>query len=447
MRLKRVSRGIHAAKRTENGYGSSVTVAALPLKAPCDDKEPSFVFRLIRTFMAGSARFPIIVGLMMLQLAGCAILPADGPSSRRAEAVTSAPLGESAIKIVDLSVEVTRQVIAVIRNPSFADDLGDGQIAGTDVGNGDLLSLTIIEAPPAMLFGSQSLSSSAAASLSSTVSPSGARSSEVPEQVVSNNGTIRVPFVGEIRASGRSTAAIASEIERRLRGLAHEPQVFVRTSRNATSNVTIIGEIANSLRMPLTPKGERLLDALAAGGGVRQPVGKMTVQVTRGSVVQAMPLESVIKDPRQNIVLQAGDVVTLLFQPYSFTVLGAARSNQEIAFEGTGLTLIQALGRMGGLDDQRANPKGVFIFRFEDPALFAGEGATPPAATKDGKVPVIYRVNMRDPATLFVAQSFPIKDKDVIYVSNAPLTDFSKFLQAVSQIVYPIATIQNSNLF
>jgi polysaccharide export outer membrane protein len=108
------------------------------------------------------------------------------------------------------------------------------------------------------------------------------------------------------------------------------------------------------------------------------------------------------------------------------------------------VTLSQAFGRMGGLEDQRANPKGFFIFRFENPDVFDDPDKS--KMTPDGKIPVIYRVNLRDPKTLFVAQTFLIEDKDVIYVSNAPLADFSKFLQAVSQIVYPIATIQSSNL-
>jgi polysaccharide export outer membrane protein len=210
--------------------------------------------------------------------------------------------------------------------------------------------------------------------------------------------------------------------------------------------VTVVGDVASNIRLSLSSKGDRLLDAVASAGGSKHPVNKLIVRITRGDVVVAMPLESVIKDPRQNIRLQANDVITLLFQPYSFTVLGATKKNDEMPFEGTGLTLSQALGRMGGLEDQRANAKGVFIFRFEDPSIFANS-VNAVQTTKDGKVPVIYRVNLKDPKTLFVAQSFPIKDQDVIYVSNAPLADFSKFLQAVSQIVYPIATIQNTNIF
>lgn len=346
------------------------------------------------------------------------------------------------VNVVDVTNAIAQRVVSSAVTVAFDRQLGDGIPAGARVGLGDTVEVVIWEAPPAALFGVTARSASSGVD---TNLPT-AQNSSLPAQMVGQDGTIRVPFAGAIDAVNRTPQQIAADIRARLRGKAHDPEVLVRVVSNATSNVTVVGEVTNSRRMPLTAKGERLLDALASAGGVKQPVGKMTIQVTRGDKVAAMPLEGVIKDPRQNIRLQSDDVVTLLFQPYSFTVLGAARANQEIPFEGTGLTLSQALGRMGGLDDQRANPKGVFIFRFEDPQVFEGSGS-PIATTKDGKVPVIYRVNMRDATTLFVAQSFPIKDKDVVYVSNAPLADFGKFLQAVSQIVYPIATIQNTNIF
>lgn len=379
-----------------------------------------------------------------LALSGCAALPQAGPSSRAIGNNAGQELAGGVVKVVEVNDAVARQVIASVQLVSFAEALGDGRPAGTIIGQGDVLDISIWEAPPAALFGAIAPSSPAIAASNLTVAT--ARNSALPEQTVGQEGTIRIPFAGTVNVVGRTPNQVAEDIQARLRNIAHQPQVIVRFAKHATTEVTVVGDVANSIRMPLTAKGERLLDALASAGGVKQPVGKMIVQLTRGTDVDVMPLDVVIKDPRQNIRLQADDVVTLLFQPYSFTVLGAARANQEIPFEGTGLTLSQALGRMGGLDDQRANPKGVFIFRFEDPKAFAGS-TSPVTTTKDGKVPVIYRVNTRDPATLFVAQSFPIKDKDVIYVSNAPLADFSKFLQAVSQIVYPIATIQNTNIF
>lgn len=97
----------------------------------------------------------------------------------------------------------------------------------------------------------------------------------------------------------------------------------MRLLRNATSNVTVVGEVVTSTRMPLTAKGERLLDALAAAGGTRQPVGKMSMQLTRGGQVLSLPLDTIIADPAQNVYLQPGDVVTAIHQPFNLTILGA----------------------------------------------------------------------------------------------------------------------------
>jgi polysaccharide export outer membrane protein len=266
----------------------------------------------------------------------------------------------------------------------------------------------------------------------------------MPEQMVDQNGQIRVPFAGQIMAAGRSPAQIEREIMSRLNGKAHEPQAIVRLVRNTTAAVTVVGDVASSTRVPLTPKGERLLDILSSAGGVKQPVGKTVIQVTRGARVISMPMEAVIKDPMQNVRLQADDVVTALFQPYSFTALGATSNNAEINFEATGLTLAQALGRVGGLRDERANVRGVFVFRMEDvrgvdPALL--EGAQ---TTQDGKVPVIYRLNMSSPISFFVAQGFQMRNKDILYVSNAPAADLQKFVGIVSQMAFSVISIGNA---
>jgi len=201
----------------------------------------------------------------------------------------------------------------------------------------------------------------------------------------------------------------------------------------------VVGDVGSSALVPLTPRGERLLDALAAAGGVRQPVHKTTIQVTRGASVHALPLETIIRDPKQNVPLHPGDVITALFQPLSFTALGATGKNEEINFEAQGITLAQALARIGGLNDARADAQGVFLFRFESPAAQTWP-QQPVLLTPEGKVPVIYRADLKDPRTFFVAQSFPVNHKDVLYVSNASAAELQKFLNLVFSVVYPFAT-------
>lgn len=309
--------------------------------------------------------------------------------------------------------------------------LGGGARFSEQLGVGDTIEVSIWEAPPATLFG-------AAQQGGGTVTAAtNARVTVLPEQVIDGDGTINIPFAGQMRAVGRTPAQLQRDIATRLKNIAHDPQVLVRLSRNVTSYVTVVGDVASSNRMQLSARGERVLDALASAGGVRQPVDKITIQITRGDKVASQPLETIIKDPRQNVSLRAGDVVTALYQPFSFTALGATGKNEEVNFEAQGITLAQALARAGGLQDTRSDAQGVFIFRLEDANALPWPDQ-PVRTTIGGKVPVVYRVNLRDPNSFFVAQSFMIDNKDLLYVSNAPVAELQKFLNVVFSVAYPI---------
>lgn len=367
-------------------------------------------------------------------VSGCGGLGAVGPRTSEIVSSNQRDFAGSRMQVVVLTDEVARRVEASGQNHMLSEAIGDAPPLGSVVGHGDVLDFSVWEAPPAVLFGVSAGGSTTAASVPNSVaSAASGRNASLPEQMVDENGEITVPFVGQVRALGLPVNRVAAYIAERLRGIANQPQVVVRIVRNANANVTVVGDVNSATRFTLTPRGERLLDALAAAGGVRQSVDKITIQVTRGSKTSALPLETIIKDPSQNIRLASNDVVTAFYKPYSFTALGAAGTNSEIGFEGVGLTLAQALGRIGGLRDDRASPKGVFIFRLEDPTAL-GPSVANALTTPDGKIPVIYRADLTNPATFFVAQGFPVRNRDVIYISNAPLSDFQKFVSLVSQL-------------
>ena len=370
------------------------------------------------------------VALSALALAGCAsYFPSIGPTRHGIEhqdANASIP----PVPVIDVNEDVTRRLVARRTRLLFSEVLTARPDQLLPMGKGDFLTVTIWEAAPATLFGSVQLDPRGI--------PAPALATTLPEQPVDGEGCITVPFAGRVPAAGKTLPDISAEIKRRLTGKANQPEVLVLQSRNLSSSVTVVGEVTNSTRVPLTVTHERLLDALAIAAGVRQPVNKTTIQLTRGDTVHSLPLETIIKDPKQNIALQPGDVVTALYQPLSFTALGATGKNEEISFETQGITLAQALARSGGLIDQRSNPKGVFIFRLEP----KGAQATEPTqlSTAEGLVPVIYRVDLRDPRSLFWIQSFPVKDKDVLYVSNAPVWELQKFMNLLFTLAYPVQT-------
>ena len=396
-----------------------------------------------RTGHAIRARRQSIVLMAALLLAGCSSLGTSGPRAARVASADNAEVDSSRIALVDLTDDVARHVIEAQRGDTFLGAFGDAQATEQLIGPGDMIDISIWEAPPATLFGT-ALAGQATLATGSTLSPSTIQNSAIPSQMVTQSGTISIPFVGSLRAAGRTGRQLEQEIMTRLTGKAHLPQAMVRISSNRSSNVTIVGDVANSTIVPLTAKGERLLDVLAAAGGVKQSTAKMTLRLTRGNKAVTQSLEAVLLDPVQNIRLQSGDVITALFQPYTFVSLGAVGTNSEIPFEATGLTLAQALARSGGLQDNRADTRGVFIFRLEQPQVLPEAVVRDRQLTPDGRIPVIYRVNLSDPGSFFIAQGFPIRDKDVLYVSNAPLADLQKFVSIVSSMAFSIIGVTNA---
>ena len=388
--------------------------------------------------MANKQLSGMAVAALAVTLAGCSTLGAAGPTGGNVREANEQSYQGEGIEIVELDGSALSRLEQYGRSSQFAEVFTKAPPSIELIGYGDVIDIAIWEAPPAVLFGATGISSRAAAV------PQVAQQASIPQQMVSDDGTVNVPFVGAVKVVGRKVTEIEREIVRRLSGRAHNPQAIVRLVQNENRAVTVLGEVARSTRMTLTARGERLLDAVATAGGTRGPADRSIVQITRGERVAAMPLQQVVKDPAQNVQLHPDDVVTVLQQPFSFVALGAVRNSTEVPFDGAGVTLAEALGRVGGLNDNRADVKGVFVFRLEDRDAL-GEGLDSDVQTlADGRVPVIYRLDLSDPASLFAMQDFAIQDDDVLYVSTAPGADLQRFVSTISSAAFSVIGITNA---
>jgi polysaccharide export outer membrane protein len=223
--------------------------------------------------------------------------------------------------------------------------------------------------------------------------------------------------------------------------------VIVTVPKSAANAATISGEVVNGARIALSPKGDRLMDMIAAAGGAKAPVYETFVRLSRDGATATIPLERLIADPAENIYAWPGDVLTLVQVPRSFTAFGATGKNAEIDFGAERLTLIQALAKSSGLLDQRADPAGVFLFRIEPGSLVA---ALEPGTQRPGgsaAVPVVFHLDLSDAKSYFLAERFPVADQDILYVANASSNDLQKFFQLLGTLTSPIVTgivLQNS---
>lgn len=377
--------------------------------------------------------FPFLVSVLVVAgLTGCSALPGQGPSA-------SSVVDESSARPSDqhdgyLVTELDPRVSAIVANkgdPSFRGRFGDYRPAPTPViGVGDSVAVTIWEAAAGGLFSTP---------ISATGSP-GSHTAMIPEQIVARDGSITVPYAGRIKVAGLAPPAIEAKIVSALAGKAIEPQALVTVSRNLSNTATVTGEVATGARVPLSPRGDKVLEVIATAGGIRAPVHETFVKLSRDGHTASLPMQILLDHPEENVFVRPGDTLTLVRDPQTFTAFGATGRNSVVTFDARGITLEEAVAKAGGLLDYQSDAAGVFLLRSEPAAIARKLDPNFPVAPGQTTVPVVYRINLKDTNTFFLARKFAIQNKDMIYVANAPLTDIQKFLGLVQTVAAPVST-------
>jgi polysaccharide biosynthesis/export protein len=372
----------------------------------------------------------LLAGAACLTFAGCSTISGAGP--RAVDVVGDA--GTRTAPSYEL-VDIDSHVVETLRHrgpDSFLAHFGDYRPSVEPrIDIGDTVSVTIWEAAAGGLF---------SAPLVADRFTAGSKTATIPDQVVGRDGAITVPYAGRIPVAGRTTRAVQTIVEHALQGKAIQPQVLVNVARSVSNTVTVTGEVANGARVPLSVKGDRVMEVIAAAGGIRAPVNETYVQLSRGDVTERVAMSRVTSDPKENIYMRAGDVLTLIRDPQTFIAYGATGRNAEIPFDAEGINLSQALAKAGGLLETQSDPAGVFVFRYEPEAIARALRPDSPLVQHGYSTPMVYRLNLHEANSLFLAQSFQILNRDLLYVSSAPIADIRKVMEIVGLITGPAYT-------
>jgi polysaccharide export outer membrane protein len=380
--------------------------------------------------MAQYFRSGIFVLAVTVWLAGCG-LPASGPLATDIASDQSAQgvLGGYVLVAVD---ERVASISASQPRESFKRVFTTGRPApDLRIGISDSVVVTIWEAGAGGLF--------SAAPDERTIS-AGSRTATIPEQVVARDGTIEVPYAGRLKVAGMTPAEVEEKIVDALAHKAIQPQVVVTISKNLSNAVSVGGEVTTGARISLTAKGDRILDVIAAAGGIRVPASDAFIQVTRGRRTVSVAYNAILAHPEENIYAMPGDDITVVRDPQTFTAFGGTGRNAQVPFDAAGITLDEAIAKAGGLLDYRADPAGIFLLRFEPTGLAAQLAPSRDLPSQGDLVPVVYQLNLRDANSFFLARSFPMRDKDMLYVANSASDPVQKFLGLVGTITSPVVT-------
>jgi polysaccharide export outer membrane protein len=381
-----------------------------------------------------------VIALVLLS-AGCSIVPATGPQGTD---VVNQSEGGFPTALPYALVRVTPDVVGILGRyaPQLSTAFADrAPPRAFRFGIGDIVSITIFEAAAGGLFTAEN----------------GLHAGNfvtIPNQAVDDHGNIAVPYAGVVRAQGRTPAEIQTDIADALKARALEPQVVVALAQQNTSLVSVLGDVRTAGRFPASPSGERILDVIARAGGPTIQGYDVWVSLERKGHRASVPFGALIYEPANNIYVLPNDVIFLYNQPQTFLAFGAAGSISAATaisvntstiggatggpglyrFDGWRLSLAEAIAKQGGLNDSLAEPKWVFLYRGETREVASRLGID--CSKYVGPIiPVIYNLNLRDPSGYFLAQKFEMRNKDVIYTSNAAAVETTKFLQFLRVIM------------
>lgn len=382
------------------------------------------------------------IGSLALLLSACAgVTPQDTPNSQSVQANAQlSALSDERVNyaLVSLTPELLRSTNgATASSLGSMSSLGGGKRGGdVTIGIGDIVTVTVFEAASGGLFIPREAGSRAGNFV------------DIPRQQVDQSGSIVVPYAGTIRVSGLTAREVASVIRERIKDRAIDPQAVVSVVEQRGNQISVLGDVSAPLRFAVDPGGIRLLGAIARAGGARSPSYETVVTVKRGSRLVREMLSDIIKRPADDIFMAPGDVIYLSKEPRYFLVFGSTPSpgsiggsnNRRFSFDNDRMMLAEALAKAGGLDGSRANSKAVYVLRAESRRMLE-RGGVDMSSLIGETIPTVYSLDFSKPDGLFLANSFQLRDKDVIFVSEAPSIEVIKLLNVVSPITSSAANI------
>jgi polysaccharide export outer membrane protein len=352
---------------------------------------------IIRTWLHAVGR-PIAVAFgLVVSVAGCQAINGDGPWMNGAKSTSTEALPFDVIDLTPATVVAYRPQ-ETIDQPSEGGSSAQPRVA---VAPGDVLKIRIFEPYEGSIF--------------PTIQKPGA---DLGTQRVNDAGAVEVPYVGKMSVAGLDLGQIEHKIVDALGTQAQNPQVIVEMVADRSNTVAVSGEVKDAGRISLLEGTRSVVGAINRVGGVVGAANQLEVVVRRhGDVILDKQYSDLLAGA--DIPIEKGDEIVVRGNSQVFTVLGAVARAGNVALTKPDMTLLEALGEVHGLSDERANKTGVYLFRMGDIQDNPGTRAR------------VFRLDLMQPVSIFVAQQFGIQAKDVIYVTNAPLYEYNKILTAI----------------
>jgi polysaccharide export outer membrane protein len=241
--------------------------------------------------------------------------------------------------------------------------------------------------------------------------------SGAPGFIVDQAGYIFYPYAGRIKVGGLTETQAAELLVQKIRHVIKAPQVTVRIASFRSRRAYIEGEVRNPGTQIFTDVPMTLSEAINRAGGIAATGDRSFVTLTRSNVttpIDLMRLQELGVNPNR-ILLESGDLVTVRNRDESKVfVMGEIMRPSALPMHNGRLSLNEALGEAGGPNLGTANTSQIYVIRN------VGTGS-----------PAIFHLNAATPSALALADTFPLKARDVVYIDPVPLVQWNRIINLI----------------
>lgn len=245
----------------------------------------------------------------------------------------------------------------------------------------------------------------------------GQKSVQMEAMTVSEDGSIFLPYIGKVAVAGLTSAGARERVQGQLEPIAPSAQVQLSVDQGQSNSVDLVSGVPRPGTYPLISRDYTILSLLSAGGGVSSNLRNPIVRLIRNGNTYEITADQLLSTARKDTVLRGNDKVVVEEDQRAFTALGASGIESLIYFPKDELTALEATALMGGLSDDRADPKGVLVLR-----EYAADGLRQDTSGPN-RQQVVFVMDLTSADGLFAARNFMIHPQDTVLATESPVAN------------------------
>nr|WP_243849690.1 polysaccharide biosynthesis/export family protein [Paraburkholderia rhizosphaerae] len=236
--------------------------------------------------------------------------------------------------------------------------------------------------------------------------------SVVSGYTIDNGGMVQYAYIGPVKLSGLTEMEARDLMTTKLAKYIRNPQVTLRITAYRSKRVYVDGEVRNPGLQTLNDMTMTLPEAINRAGGFTTNGDRSQIAVTRNddTVVVNLP-DLIAKGTNPNhIVLRDGDMVRVFSSNDSkVSVLGEVEHPGSFVFNNGRMSLSQALGDAGGINQSSGDASQIFVVR-----------------NRESAQPTVFHLDASTPTAMATADSFLLKPNDVVFVDASALVRWAR---------------------